>query len=102
MLSHHPGCPVSLLTLLILFAVVWFYISMLVYLIVATRRGRVSRSLMRVYLLCLVQVVIFTFLYHPLWAPFITIEALAFAGNILFPATLFGWYIGDALRLRAR
>jgi curved DNA-binding protein CbpA len=98
--SGRTGRKAPLLVILTLFSFVWFYASLLVYIGVAFGRNRTSVSMVRVYSLVLVLVALFTAMAvvndRGGW-----LETAAFAGNILFPGALFGWYLGDRVRLRS-
>jgi curved DNA-binding protein CbpA len=95
----HTRRNTPLLVILTLFSVVWFYASLLVYVGIAVGRDRVSTSTVRVYGLVLALVALFTVIASAsergAW-----LESAAFAGNILFPAALLGWFFGDSVRLR--
>jgi curved DNA-binding protein CbpA len=93
--------PVSLGMLLTAFAVVWFYASLLVYVGIAFAKNRVSLSVLRVYGVTLFLTALFAAMNRPIGANS-TLQALAFAGNLLFPCVLFGWAVGDAIRLPGR
>ena len=94
------GRKAPLLVILALFSFVWFYASLLVYIGVAFGRNRTSVSTVRVYSLVLVLVALFTAMAvandRGDW-----LETAAFAGNILFPGALLGWYLGDRVRLKS-
>jgi curved DNA-binding protein CbpA len=89
-----------LMVILTLFSLVWFYASLVVYILVSIKKNKNSISIVRVYSLVLVLVALFTAMSvandRGGW-----LETAAFAGNILFPAALFGWYLGDRVRLRS-
>ncbi len=95
------GRKTPLLVILGLFSFVWFYASLLVYIGIAVGRNRTSVSTVRVYSLVLVLVALFTAMAAANdkggW-----LETAAFGGNILFPAALLGWYLGDRVRLRSK
>ena len=96
----YGGQKAPLLIILALFSFVWFYASLLVYLVLAFKRNRTSVSTVRVYSLVMVLVALFTAMAvandRGGW-----LETAAFAGNILFPSALIGWYLGDRVRLRS-
>jgi curved DNA-binding protein CbpA len=94
--------PVTLGVLLTVFALLSFYASLLVYFGIAFARNRLSISVLRVYGLALFQIVLYALLYHPQRAPLAGMQTAIWAGSILFPAMLFGWAVGDAIRLRNR
>ena len=95
--------PISLVVLLGLFSLVFFYLSAAVYVGIGLIYGKISRSLLRAYLTAGVLVGLFSYVAslanvrgdYTLWVA-------AFAGNVLFPAILVGWAIGDSIRLRGR
>jgi curved DNA-binding protein CbpA len=97
-LPDNRESPVSLGLLLTAFAAVWFYASLLVYIGIAIAQNRVSLSVLRVYGVTLFLTALFAALYRPIGANS-TVQALVFAGNLLFPSVLFGWAVGDVLRL---
>lgn len=92
--------PVGLNVLLSLFALVWFYASFIIYLVIGTVQNRTSHSVLRAYAVTFLLTLVFAWLYHPLGnAPASPWMTALFGGNILFPTVLLGWKIGDALRL---
>ena len=84
------------------FALVFFYASFLVYLGIALTRNRLSLSVLRVYGGAFAITLLFALLYQPEEAPGSGWQTLLFGGNLVFPAMLFGWAVGDAVRLRGR
>jgi curved DNA-binding protein CbpA len=100
-LPDNRESPVSLGMLLTAFAAVSFYASLLVYIGIAIAQNRVSLSVLRVYGVTLFLTALFAALYRPIGANS-TVQALVFGGNLLFPCVLFGWAIGDAIRLPRR
>ncbi|HZP81437.1 MAG TPA: DnaJ domain-containing protein [Chthonomonadaceae bacterium] len=100
--SHQATVPLG--TLLTLFALVNFYISLLVYGIIGYAQNRISPSILRAYGTVLLLIGLFTFLYVPgaQEYPYPNPMTALFSGNILFPTVLLGWAIGDLLRLRER
>jgi curved DNA-binding protein CbpA len=97
--------PATLGVLLALFALAWFYLSFLVYVGIGYARNRLSPSVLKVYGLTLVLLILFGYLYKPVDGHPRTAYGLyvvLFGGNLLFPAMLFGWAIGDVIRLRRR
>ncbi|MCS6775687.1 MAG: DnaJ domain-containing protein [Chloroherpetonaceae bacterium] len=94
--------PVALGMLLTAFALLWFYASLLVYFGIAFARNRFSPSVLRVYGVTLLQIVLVVLLYHPAGADAAGVQVAALAGNVLFPAMLLGWALGDAVRLGER
>ena len=99
--------PISLGIVLTGFAILWFYASLLVYIGIAVAKNRLSLSILRAYGLTVLLTALFAFFYqsgyrdgpgeHSVW-----LQAFAIGGNITFPALLFGWAVGDALRLKDR
>lgn len=94
--------PASFGLVLSIVSLVSFYASLLVYLIIGAAQRRLSLSVLQVYGAVLVLTGLFAFLYRPGNAASGSIEAMVLAGNALFPAMLYGWAAGDALRLRGR
>lgn len=86
--------------LLAALSLLWFDLSLLVFLILSVMRRRISLSVLRVYFATLLLSLLFAFLYRPEDLPACSVQVAAFAGNILFPLMLVGWSAGDALRLR--
>ena len=104
-LRGDESSPISLGIVLTGFALLWFYASLLVYIGIAVAKNRLSLSILRAYGLTLILTALFAFFYqsgyhdgpgeNSAW-----LQALALGGNIMFPAVLFGWAVGDALRLK--
>ncbi len=94
--------PISLVLLLGLFSVVLFYLSVAVFLGVGIIYGKFSRSLLRAYLAAGALVGIFVLVASESGARFGNVATAVFAGNLLFPAVLVGWLLGDRIRLRGR
>lgn len=90
--------PAPLGAILMLFAAIWFYGSFLIYVGMAASKNRFSPSILKAYAVSLALVVVFSLAYRPsgLWT------ATLISGNVLFPSVLYGWFFGDALRLRGR
>jgi tetratricopeptide (TPR) repeat protein len=85
-----------------LVALVWLYASFLAYIGLAARHNRFSPSILRAYAMTLALVLVFTVAYRPSAAGATGWSATLLAGNLLFPAVLAGWVMGDALRLRGQ
>ncbi|HLV81887.1 MAG TPA: DnaJ domain-containing protein [Chthonomonadaceae bacterium] len=81
-------------------ALLWFGLSLLVFLACSLAQRRISISMLRAYLAALLLSLLFAFLYRPEDLAAGSIQVAAFAGNLLFPALLLGWRAGDALRLQ--
>jgi tetratricopeptide (TPR) repeat protein len=94
--------PISLVMLLGLFSVVFFYMSAAVYIGVGLIYSNFSRSLLRAYLATGALVALFSYVASDANARFGYIPVAIFVGNVLFPAVLVGWSIGDSIRLRGR
>jgi hypothetical protein len=92
--------PVTLGAVLAVFSLFSFYASLLVYFGIAFARNRISTSILRVYGVTLFQIVLCALLYRPQHAPLAGIQTAIWAGNLFFPTMLFGWAVGDAIRLR--
>ncbi len=93
--------PVPMVAILGLSAIVWFYGSFLIYIGIAATRNRFSPSRLRAYAVTLALVCLLSLVYRTGstglgWSP------TMLGGNVLFPAVLFGWLLGDAFRLRGR
>lgn len=94
--------PVPLNGVLALLALVWFFVSLLAYIVVGMTQNRVSASVLRAYGLTLLLNVVFVLLYHPVEGlpdGGVSVPTAMFAGNLLFPSILIGWKVGDTLRL---
>lgn len=94
--------PVSLVMLLGLFSLVFFYISAAVFLGIGMIYNNLSRSLLRVYIAAGVLIGLFTFMASDVNARFGVAPVAVFVGNVIFPAILGGWALGDSIRLRGR
>jgi curved DNA-binding protein CbpA len=94
--------PVALGLVLTVFAILSFYASLLVYFGIAFARNRFSASILRVFGVALFQILLYSLLYRPDKAEFAMVQTAIFAGNILFPTMLFGWAVGDSIRLKNR
>ncbi len=99
--SQRSG-PISLVLLLGLFSFVFFYLSAAVFLGVSLISGKLSGSLLRAYLATGSMIGIFALVASESVSRFDIGTIATFAGNILFPAVLSGWFIGDKIRLRGR
>ncbi len=97
--SHMPA---PLGAILMLFAVLWFYGSFLLYVGMSATRNRFSPSILRAYAATLVLVVVYALAYRPSGTLNSAWTATLIGGNVLFPSVLYGWFFGDALRLRGR
>jgi curved DNA-binding protein CbpA len=102
LIGDTPRMKAPLGVLLAVSAVAAFYISMLVYFIVAGSRNRYSPSILRLYGVTLLLVAVFSFVCGIPPGSANPLLMVAFSGNALFPAMLAGWCIGDAVRLRGR
>ena len=94
--------PTSIGAILVAFAFVWFFASALIYVGVAFARNRLSTSVLRVYGTSLVLSCLFSIVSQTSTHPDSTLQIIALSGNILFPTLVFGWLIGDFVRLRGR
>jgi curved DNA-binding protein CbpA len=94
--------PISLVVLLGLFSVVLFYLSAAVYVGIGLIYGKLSGSLLRAYLAAGALVGLFSLVASDANVRFGVVPVAVFAGNVLFPAVLLGWAIGDSIRLRGR
>jgi curved DNA-binding protein CbpA len=94
--------PISLVVLLGLFSIVLFYLSAAVFVGIGMIYGNLSRSLLRAYLATGALVGLFCFIASEVNALFGTVPVALFVGNLVFPAVLAGWAIGDRVRLRGR
>jgi curved DNA-binding protein CbpA len=94
--------PISLVALLGLFAFVLFYLSAAVFVGIGLIYGKLSSSLLKVYIATGVLVGLFSLIAADDNARFGVVPVAVFSGNALFPALLIGWAIGDSIRLRGR
>ena len=99
--THRSG-PISLVMLLGLFSIVLFYLSAAVYFGIGMIYGKLSHSLLRAYLTAGVLVALFSFAASDTNPHFSVGSVAAYVGNVLFPALLVGWALGDRIRLRGR
>ena len=97
-LPDNRESPVTLGILLALFSLVSFYASLLVYVGICVVRNRVSLSVMRAYGLTLLLTALCAALCRPI-GPYSIYQAMGVGGNLLFPGVLFGWALGDFIRL---
>lgn len=88
--------------LLALVACVWFYASLALYLALSIVRNRFSVSLLRAYVVTILLTVAYGVLYNPADGSGTGLTSLWLAGNLVFPAVLCGWGIGDRIRLKDR
>jgi len=80
--------------LLFLTGILFYPLALLLYLPIAYQQASVSRSVLSVFAAAFLLVLGFTFA-----APRDgTVETLLLGGNVLFPAMLFGWFIGELFR----
>ena len=84
------------------FALVWFYASALIYIGVAFARNRLSPSILRIYGATLVLTCLFSVVSQSASNSDSTLQLIALGGNLLFPAMILGWLVGDVVRLRGR
>ncbi len=101
-LAPHDGRTraVNMGLLLTLASLIWFYLSLMFYVVIALNQKRTSYSILRAYGVSMILTVLFAVLYRPdsVYVPVVSL----FAGNLLFPMVLLGWKFGDALRLSRR
>ncbi len=93
---------VSLGAILVGFAFIWFYASILIYIGISFARNRLSPSILRLYGAGAVLTGLFAFLTQSPQRPDAWLQVAALGGNLLFPALVLGWVIGDVVRLRDR
>ncbi len=87
-------------SVLIISSLLWFYASLLLYIGIAAPRGRLSSSVIRIYGCVIVLTILSALIYQTKdGATGLSIAALS--GNILFPACVLGWALGDSFRLKA-
>lgn len=80
--------------LLFLVGILSYPLALLLYLPLAFRQASVSRSVLTVFTAVFVLVLGFT-VAAPAKAQW---ETMLFGGNVIFPAMLFGWFIGELFR----
>lgn len=83
--------PIGLL--LILFNFFNFYAAAATYVVVSLIQESLSVSVMKVFVATFVLVVVTSMLYSP--GP---MQVFLFGGNVIFPAMLLGWVIGDTIK----
>ena len=89
--------------MLMLFSLVWYYASLLVYVVAALSRNRFSTSTVRIYVVVTALIALFTVMTaENVRGGIDWLAAAAFSGNVLFPSAIAGWFIGDLVRLRKR
>jgi curved DNA-binding protein CbpA len=81
-------------------SLVWFYASLVGYMVLMVRRKQVSASLLRVYGLTILFILLFVVAYTPKNAALSILHVALFGGNVLFPVLLCGWSLADRLRLK--
>ncbi len=92
------GNTVQLATVLIISAIISYYLSLIVYCVIGFTQGKFSRAVFKMYGAAMLLTLVSWPLYHPSAAAGgLTIPILA--GNLLFPGLLAGWRFGDWLRL---
>ncbi len=92
------GHPVFLTPVLIISAIISYYISLIVYFGIGFTQGKFSRSVFKLYGAAMLLTLVCWPLYHPPGiSGAITVPLLA--GNILFPGLMAGWRFGDWLRM---
>jgi len=83
--------PIGLL--LFLASILFYPVALLLYLPIAYRQASVSRSVLTVFAAAFLLVLGFTFA-----DPKAQVDTLLLGGNVLFPAMLGGWFIGELFR----
>lgn len=81
-------------------ALLWFYLSLIGYMVFGLKRRYISYSLLRAYGITLLLILLFVVAYSPLGVNGSTFQMATFAGNLLFPMLLLGWSLADRMRLR--
>jgi tetratricopeptide (TPR) repeat protein len=80
--------------LLFLFGILFYPLALILYLPVAYRQASISRSVLTLFTAAFLVVLGFTFA-APRGG---TVETLLLGGNVVFPAMLVGWFIGELFR----
>lgn len=83
--------PVALI--LMVFNLFSFYLAVGVYTIIGLIQGSLSKSVLSAFLATFFVVLLASVVYQPG-----SVQVLKFGGNVVFPAVLFGWAIGDMFR----
>ncbi len=94
--------PVKMGTLLSVSSLLSFYLSFVVWIVVGLAKKPLSVSILRAYALSFAMLLMSAFAYHPSSSSEWQWAVLAFGGNLLFPALLLGWHLGDRFRLKGQ
>ncbi len=94
--------PVKMGTLLTVSCLLSFYLSFILWIVVGMAKKPLSVSILRAYALSLAMLTISAFVYHPSSSSEWQWAVLALGGNLLFPALLLGWHLGDRFRLKGQ
>ena len=76
-----------------------FFLSLVIYLVLAFRQSKVSPSVLRVYGTTLMLIILSWLIYHPAGVPWPSVAMMLFSGNFLFPGLMLGWIAADWLRM---
>lgn len=89
--THSTSYPIGLI--LIIFNAFSFYLAVLIYVMISVIQESLSASMLKVMAVTWFLIVLSALAY-----PLDGLSVLLFGGNIVFPAMLFGWAIGDMFR----
>lgn len=98
-LKNLRGRPGLLFPALICTSLASFFLSLVVYLVLAFRQEKVSPSVLRVYGTTLMLIILCWLIYHPAGVPWPSVMMMLFSGNFLFPGVMLGWIAADWLRM---
>ena len=94
--------PFKMGTLLSVSSLLSFYLSFILWIVFGLAKKPLSVSILRAYALSLAMLAISAFAYHPSSSSEWQWAVIAFGGNLLFPALLLGWHLGDRFRLKGQ
>lgn len=82
----------------------WYYASFLYFLHFSMKQKSIFFSVLKQYGATLALLILFAALYHPNHLTHMTAstQTMLWGGNVLFPASLLGWLLGDMIRFRGR
>jgi curved DNA-binding protein CbpA len=91
--SNRQRSAVPMGLILVMMSLVCFWLAGLVYVIVAAAQEAASSSIITAFAVCSVVVALYALLVTGVWLP-----VLLLGGNLVFPAFVGGWALGDSNR----
>jgi curved DNA-binding protein CbpA len=88
--QYVPGAMIPIGVPLMIFSLAWFYAAAAGVLVINFLQGSDSKSLLRVFASVTIVTLAAALLYEPGRA-----QVALYGGNVVFPATVFGWYMGS-------